>query len=196
MEEPATRPKFAGNPGDSDRLACAPHHRGDGTVHLGLLWQCSEGPCSSNRNESQHWYKKTKAKLNLALWDLYLQLFQFRCSGLGTAFEMREWGLLIKRRKGFLAPGEKALEPWSLALASLDRDTFSAVWSIDTRSTYVSCASDLDTWLWSFRFQCWGPFYTPSTCESSWNEDAWTAVVFFIFFLPFTSFVIGITFFV
>ena len=45
---PATHREFAENPGGIDRLASERHHRGDGTVHLGLPSQCSEGPCSNS----------------------------------------------------------------------------------------------------------------------------------------------------
>lgn len=85
--EPATHPKFAGNPGDSDRLACEPYHRGDGTVHLGLPSQCSEGPCSLESNR-KHRCGETRAKLNLSSLIYLFVAFGFRCAWQLRLFEM------------------------------------------------------------------------------------------------------------
>jgi len=88
--EPATHPKFFGNLGDSDRLACAPHRQGDGTVHLGLPSQCSEGPCSNRKEtiiESNRWRDRgrenqSSISLSLTISLLIYGDFSIWCSAL------------------------------------------------------------------------------------------------------------------
>lgn len=133
--EPATHPKFVENPEDSDRLACERYHQGDGRVHLGLLWQCSEGPYSkSNR------IRLDSMEIDESEAEFYALLFGFSFGvvWLDTLLRLKwvVWGLFVdkrKRRKGFLAPGEGD------SFLS-ERDGFSAVGFIDDLSTTMCLA--------------------------------------------------------
>lgn len=158
-----------------------------------VFWRSMLSRVESNR---KHRCGETRAKLNLSsliYLSIYLLLLDFGVLGNCVCLKWVS-GLLIKRRKGFLAPGEEdGLEGFHKAI--FNGESFPAVWSVDAFRQLIFRhlalgvekqygASDLYTWRWFLRLGT-GPHFTDRQCVNPrWTRapELRTAVVLYLFY--------------